>query len=134
VVDVVAFDYDIRTKLGPFLLFLCGGLVLAVGTDYPLDTSGLVFVLLTDMVFGLVAIELATSSALRRRLPRSLLGHIRLLGGVGALTVAIGWLFGELTFVPPWRHFVAWLVAWVLMYVALAWATRRARVSDANAN
>jgi hypothetical protein len=126
----VTFDYDVRAKLAPLLLFLCGELTLAWGDEYSTDASVLALVMGAGLIFGLISIELVTSNALRRRLPRSMGGHARRLLTVIATFVAVRWVLDGFEFKAPWRSFIGWLVAWTLMYTALVWAAYRSSVSD----
>lgn len=131
---VVSFDYDIRAKLGPLLLFISGGMILVWADDYSLSESSLAFILGAALILGLISIELVTTSVVRQRLPRTPSGHVRRLLTVIVFFLAVRWLLAGFTLETQWRSVVAWFVSWALIYAAMVWAVRATSVSDPRAS
>ncbi|MGB8360657.1 MAG: hypothetical protein WCE80_04590 [Acidimicrobiia bacterium] len=110
---------------------MTGGLILAWGTDYPFSTPGWLFVLGIGFIVGLMSVEFVTSSAIRERFSRSMSGHIRQFVVFIVAVFLFRWLLDGFKVEASSRELVADLVAWALIYTALAWAARRARHRDA---
>lgn len=123
----MTFAYDVRAKLAPVLLFTCGGLAIAWGDELYTPVSFLAFVLGTTLIVGFLAVELASSSAGRQRLPRTPGGHARLFLTPITALIAVDWLLNDFHFEADWRSLLGWFVAWTLMHTAMYWAALRTR-------